>query len=168
MNESSVVFWAAFGGAAAAGIFTLIAVIGGEWFRWFLDRPLVRVKLSIGYMVSGGQVEKAPSILFEAINPHTKSVMLSTFGLSYRHPELGTLYVNPQIGYQFPYKLEGGTSLTQWTTMTDLLDILKEQGREPSELKWVWFKSSSGKPFRSKIHRKTIRSLEKAFRGESS
>ena len=39
------VFWAAFGGAAAAGIITMIALLTAEWFRWFLDRPLVKVEL---------------------------------------------------------------------------------------------------------------------------
>ena len=50
MDIASSVFWAAFGGGAAAGIFTLVAVIVAEWIRWFMDRPLVKVNVGFGYV----------------------------------------------------------------------------------------------------------------------
>lgn len=158
------VFWAAFGGAAAAGLVTLIALLTAEWFRWFIDRPLVIVKMRLGLIItSDGSVDKTRQIFLEASNPHTKPVTLSTFGLSYKYRKWGTLYVNPQIGYTFPFQLDGGKSLSQRTLLQELLKTLKKAEKTPRDLKWVWFRASSGKLYRSKIERGIIEELEEEF-----
>jgi hypothetical protein len=69
----SDVFWAAFGGGAAAGIFSLIALLFAEWFRVYLDRPLVKVKASWVIYFQGTQTEQKISI--QAINPHSRPVL---------------------------------------------------------------------------------------------
>jgi hypothetical protein len=93
-RRMSDVFWAAFGGGAAAGILVLIA----ECFRWYLDRPLVNVKISTGFIISQANVGNPPKQIFlEAINPHSKPVTLTSFGLAYRNPKLGTLNISPQF-----------------------------------------------------------------------
>jgi hypothetical protein len=160
MNGSSIVFWAAFGGAAAAGIVTLFAMLAAEWYRWYLDRPLVRVSASLGFYVGADPPDHTLYLFLEAKNPHTKPVTLSAFGLSFKRKEWGSEWVPPRRCYPFPYKLDGGESLTQWTPVQGLLASLEKQGRAPSDLKWVWFKSSSGKLFRNKIEGKVIQSLE--------
>jgi len=160
----SDVFWAAFGGAAAAGVVTLIAVSVAEWYRWFLDRPLVNVEMSLGFLITPGPADKTRQVFLEARNPHTKPVTLSTFGLSFKQDKWGTLYVTPQAGYQFPYQLDGGKSVQQWTTVQSLLETLRKDGRAPSDLKWVWFRASSGKLYRSKIRKWVIEGLEKESR----
>ena len=157
----SNVFWAAFGGAAAAGLFAIVAIIVGEWFRWFIDRPLLKISLSLGYLL--GVDDKTWYVFLEASNPHSKPVALSRFGISYKGKEQRYLQVMPQPGYQFPYQLDGGKSLPQWTPVRELLATLKEEGKEPSDMKWVWFSSSSGKLYRSKIKKSTIEALEKEF-----
>lgn len=157
----SDVFWAAFGGAAAAGVMTLVAVLLAEWYRWFLDRPLVDVEMSLGFLIGVGSVDKTRQVLLGARNPHTKPVTLSTFGLSYKQDKWGTLNVTPQAGYQFPYQLDGGKSVQQWTSVQSLLDTLQKDGRLPSDLKWVWFRASSGKSYRNKIKKWVIDGLEK-------
>jgi hypothetical protein len=156
MNGSSIVFWAAFGGAASAGLITLIAMLAAEWYRWFLDRPLVKVSASFSIIVGDDTLY----LSLDAKNPHTKPVTLAAFGLSFKRKEWGNLWV-PPVRYQFPYELGGGKSLTQWIPVQSLLPLLEKEGRAPSDLKWVWFRSSSGKLFRSKIQRKLIQSLEK-------
>lgn len=156
MNGSSIVFWAAFGGGAAAGAFTLLAVLIAEWLRWFLDRPLVRVSVSIGCLVN----DETLHLFVEARNPHSKPVILNTFGLSFKRKEWGTMYVNPQRGYRFPYTLEGGHSLSQWTPVADFGTTLEKGERQISDLKWVWFRSSAGKEFRAKIPNGIIKALE--------
>lgn len=179
MSESSTVFWAAFGGAAAAGLLTLIAVLAAEWFRWFLDRPLVKVSLQLGNLVgvpSDNAISGAPRFVYshfredvpdhiflDARNPHTKPVVLSNFGLRYKRKEWGKLQVNPQRGYQFPYKLDGGSWISQWSPLEQLFTALRKAERAPSDLKWVWFESSSGKLFCGKIEQKTIQALEEEF-----
>jgi len=156
MNGSSIVFWAAFGGAAAAGLITLFAVLAAEWFRWFLDRPLIKVSASFSLIVGDDTLY----LSLEAKNPHTKPVTLAAFGLSFKRKEWGKVVVPPTSGYSWPYKLDGGESLTQWIPVQGLLTPLEKEGRAPSDLKWIWFRSSSGKLFRSKIQRKVIQSLE--------
>jgi hypothetical protein len=157
----SDVFWAAFGGAAAAGFTTLVAILVAEWYRWFLDRPLVKVEMSLGFLITADSVDRTRQVFFEARNPHTKSVTLSTFGLSYRNDKWGTLQVTPQAGYQFPYQLDGGKSVQQWTTVQSLLETLHKGGKAASDLRWVWFRASSGKLYRSKIKKWVINDLEK-------
>ncbi len=158
------VFWAAFAGAAAAGLITLIAVLTAEWFRWFLDRPLVKVEMTLGFRITpDGSGYNRRQVFLAASNPHTKPVTLSAFGLSFKRYKWGTLHVNPQIGYEFPYQLDGGKSLRQWSLMEDLLKTLKKDGRTPRDLKWAWFRASSGKLYRGKIKKWVIEELEKEF-----
>lgn len=156
------VFWAAFGGAAA-GIITLIALLTAEWFRWFLDRPLVKVEISLGFIHTAGEVSNERQVFYEARNTHTKPVVLSTFGLSYKKKEMGKLQVNPQMGYQFPYKLEGQDSISQWARVDELLGTLFSAKRTPKDLKWVWFRASSGKLYRSRIKNWVIKELVQEF-----
>ena len=81
MNDT--VFWAAFGGGAAAGIFTFVAVIGAEWFRWYLDRPLLNVAVNLGRTYFGNLEDQPQQIFLEATNPHSRTVTVSSFGLIY-------------------------------------------------------------------------------------
>ena len=159
----SNVFWAAFGGGAAAGVFTLLAILGAEWFRWYLDRPLLKVRVSLGFRLDSIHPDSTPLIFLEAVNPHSKPVVISTFGLSYRSEEWGTIQVNPSPGFTFPYVLDGGHSITQYTTRVDLPDLLRKAGRVPSDLKGAWFKSQTGKVFEVDFTRWQIQALEKEF-----
>ena len=157
------IFLAAFGGAAAAGIITLIAVLTAEWFRWFLDRPLIKVSMTTGFTITGNSVSEK-RLFLEARNPHSKQVVLNTFGLSFKHKKWGTLQINPQIGYQFPYRLDGQDSIRQWMMVEELLGTLYKAKRKPNDLKWVWFKASSGKLYRSKIKKWVIKELSGSFK----
>jgi hypothetical protein len=157
------IFWAAFGGGAAAGVITLIAVVTAEWFRWFFDRPLVKVEVSLGFLHTAGEVSNLRQVFYEARNVHTKTVVLSTFGLSYKKKKQGKLQVTPQMGYQFPYKLEGQSSISQWSNVDGLLGTLYSAKRTPKDLKYVWFNASSGKLYRSKIKKWVVKELEQEF-----
>ena len=158
------VFWAAFAGAAAAGLITLIAVLTAEWFRWFLDRPLVKVEMTLGFLINpDGSRGKSRQVFYEAANPHSKPVTLAAFGLIFKRKEWGTIQVNSQMGYQFPYQLDGGKSLSQWSDMHNLFETLKQSGRTPRDLKWAFFRASSGKPYRGKIKKWVIEELEDEF-----
>lgn len=166
------VFWAAFGGGAAAALLTLVALITVEWFKWFLDRPLVKVNISLGFLFGTTYLlTYDPSkgkgrnrlVFFEASNPHTKPVTISGFGLYYKRSKWGALHVMPQAGYQFPYQLDGGKILPQWSDMQDILEAVKKDGRTPRDLKWAWFRASSGKLYRGKIEEWVIEEFEKEF-----
>jgi len=162
------VFWAAFGGGAAAGIFTLLALLMTEWLRWYIDRPLVRPEMSLGFrVVEGLKPDDTFYAFLEASNPHTKAVTLNKFGFRYKGKEFkNSLIVTPQVGYQFPYTLAGGKSFSQWTPVKNLLHVLREDGHSPSDLGYVFFGSATGKIFLGKIERQTIEALEKACKDE--
>jgi len=151
----SDVFWAAFGGSIGGGLVALII----EGLHWFLDRPLVNVKLWPGFIAG----DKTRYIFYEAANPHSKPVTLSSFGLLPKVKEWGKIWVTPQVGYHFPYQLDGGKSLSQWSDIQDLLKTLKREGKTPRDLKWVYFQASSGKLYRSKIKKWVIEELETEF-----
>ncbi len=61
------VFWAAFGGAVAAGLITLAALLTAEWFRWFLDRPLVKVEMTLGFLHTAGKVSKERQVFLQQV-----------------------------------------------------------------------------------------------------
>ena len=166
MSDGRAVFLAAFGGAAAAGVFTLLAVLAAEWFRWFIDRPMLKVVASLGIMRGDGfkyvGSGVAPEKLFlEALNPHTKPVTVSSFGLLYKSKKTSTLL--PQSPGVFPFQIEGGKSFTQWTSVSQLLENLRERGQRPSDIKGLWFLSSRGKPFKKKIPPDIIQKLAELF-----
>ncbi|MBN1862969.1 MAG: hypothetical protein JW790_04935 [Dehalococcoidales bacterium] len=152
------VFWPALGGGIGGGIAILIV----EIFRWYVNRPLIRCKASLGFIHSG--IEDNTRYLFlEATNPHSQPVTISTFGLLYKKKELGKLHVTPQVGYSFPYQLDNGKSIIQWSDMQLLLKTLREGMRVPQDLKWVYFQASSGKLYRNKIPKWVIKELEREF-----
>ena len=162
MDNGISIFWAAFGGGAAAGIFTLIAVVVAGWFRWFLDRPLLKVSMSFGYYVYADRVDETQHIVLEGKNPHTKSVTVETLGFYYKSKELGKAQLIHGAG-ELPYEVQGGKSFSYNAPIQGLLDNLREHGQKPSDLKWVYMASSSGKVFRGKITSENMRGLEKAF-----
>jgi hypothetical protein len=45
----------------------------------------------------------------------------------------------------------------------ELLGTLYKAKRIPNDLKWVWFRASSGKLYRSKIEKWVIKELEREF-----
>lgn len=167
MTEASNIFWAAFGGGAAAG--AVIGVI--ELVRWLSSRPLLKVGVRLGEIGGTfpnlyslrGSLEQASHIFFEAKNPHHVPVTVSSFGLDYERPKGAKITILPQVGSQFPYEVAGGKELIQWRPIGEFLSKLRQIGERPSHLKWVWFQASSGKVFRGMIDPKVIISLEKAF-----
>ena len=88
--------------------------------------------------------------------------MVSGFGLSYKSKKWGQLVVMP-VEYPFPYQIDGGRVLTQWTPRSTLLETLRKAEREPSDLKWVWFRSSAGKEFRATVTPAVIQELMEAL-----
>lgn len=159
------IFWAAFGGGAAAGIFTLVAVVVAEWFRWFWDRPLLKISMGFGYYIYSDRIDETQHIVLEGKNPHTKSVTVETLGFYYKSKEWGKVQLIHEGG-ELPREVEGGKSFSYRAPIQGLLEGLEKHRRKPSDLKWVYMESSSGKVFRGKITSKNMRGLEKAFQAQ--
>ena len=172
MTEASNIFWAAFGGGAAAG--AVIGII--ELIRWLTSRPLLKVRAELGKIVGSfpnfysytGAIEQPSHIFLIASNPHRASVTVSSFGFYYKRPKReNVITILPQVGYKFPYEVKGGKELTQWTDIQECLRGFRPGGNRPSDLEGVWFRASSGKMFRGKIDRKVIIVLEKIFQTQA-
>jgi hypothetical protein len=164
VDTASGVFWAAFGGGAAAGIFTLIAIVVAEWTRWFIDRPLIKVSVGFAYVHNHPLFdENTRYICLEAKNPHSKPVTLSTFGWRYKSKEPMKFQVMPDGTLQFPFELESGKAISQLSPEEDFFEALRKEGLRPRDLKCVFFELSSGKIFRGKITRVTMQALENHF-----
>jgi len=170
MNQDQwIVFWAAFGGGAAAGLFTLVAILLSDYLQRRRERPLLKVKLSAGWFVGPGKYlttvvkNDHPYLFFEAHNVYRAPVTVDSFGLLYRDKHSGKLQVKPRLGYAFPYRIEGGQSLIQWTERAELFRTLKRDGCSPSDLKWVWFKASTGQVYKDRISKDIMVSLSAAF-----
>lgn len=159
------IFWAAFGGGAAAGIFTLIALSVAEWLRWFIDRPLLKVSMTFAYAYNVPMFkENIPYICLTARNPHSKSVVVSSFGFDYKSKPKQKIQIMSDGTCQFPYEVKGGQSISQMSRQENLFDALLKEGKKTSDLKRVWFQSESGKVFRGKIPGVSMHALEEAFK----
>ena len=149
------IFWAAFGGGAAAGLFTFAAVVLGEWFRWFIDRPLLKVSASQGFTVSGipGVTAETSEFLFylQASNPHSRSVTVSSMGVTLKGKKAPGLAFMPTAGFVFPFEVHSGKSLSQGIPMSTVADGLMKTKKSASDLKHVWFLASTGKKFRARF-----------------
>ena len=163
MSNLSNFFWAGFGGAVAGSLLTFIAIIFGEWFRRFLARRFVRVKLGIGCFV--GDSEK--QVFYEATNVNWQPVTLSSFGLRFKGSKWAKLKIMPRRSNMLPFELGCKNILTYWSPMNEMIVTLGTAGREPRDLHSVWFESSSGDLFHRKIGKWFIRELEKAISGEA-
>ena len=147
------VFWAAFGGGAAAGIFSVIAVVLGEYLRWRSVQPKLVVSVTLGRLAGARDIDgqlypvqvddSCETTLFGAQNPRLSSATVMSFGLRARHGEKPVIQVTPQ--FKFPYEIEGGKSLTQWFDTKVLLKSLAETGNKPSDIKYAWFSYSRRK-----------------------
>ncbi len=158
------VFWAAFGGGAAAGVFSLLAVVLGELFRLKSGRPKLEVSARLGGVKwdSQGRMVASPRgekmVYFEAQNQHNFiPVTVTMFGVRFRRAKDPRLQLYPN--HQFPQNLGAGESLVEWTETTELLSKVAAAGKKPSDIKSVWFKSAAGREFRGKVDKETIERL---------
>ena len=102
-------------------------------------------------------------VFYEAANPHSMPVSVSSFGLQYKKSEWGVLFIKPQQGYQFPFAVGPGKSLRQSTTLHALYKELRESCRRPQDLKDVWFRSETDKTFTGRISKAWRKELEREF-----
>ena len=175
------VFWAAFGGGAAAGVVTLVAVIVGEYVRWRLDQPKLVVSMALGriYTMEGThqqavqerykfQKDETPAVILQAQNIRSHPVTITTLGYVaqkkgiLKRQTLRTFQFHPQytFGHKFPYTIPpGGSPLTQAEDSRTLLESLREAGFAPRDISYVWFKTATGRTFKGKPSQNTIELL---------
>lgn len=153
-------FWAAFGGGASAGLFTLVALLTVEAVRSFLNRPLLKIETRVASIVSAVSASD-PQLFVTARNPRTRSVTVTNVGFEY--PDGGGFMFLPPMEVQLPREIPGDGSFDIWLPLANVVKQFTEDGRPASDLKWVQFHSATGKTYRRKVEPVTISRLKQAI-----
>lgn len=156
------VFWAAFGGGAAAGVVTLLAVVLGEYIRWKLAQPKLVVSVSLGRLYNMN--DDAPKVFFDAKNPRIAPITVTSFGYVVRTRERPKAVVQPPPHYTFPYEITTGKSISPWLDTRELINHLLESDLTASDIKYAWFDTAAGKQFRGKLRKETVKALNEFLR----
>jgi hypothetical protein len=157
------VFWAAFGGGAAGGMFSLLGVLLLDSFRQWRLRPMLRLRLEFGYLIPGlpgggpriltAPPSHAPSngqaiLIYCAYNPNPLPLEVTSYGLGSGKHGASLLVQNPDLfGDQPPKMLKQGESFTQ----TGLVGELAKVGLGWQKMNYVWFRTRSGHSFQARI-----------------
>jgi hypothetical protein len=151
--DSWLVFLAAFGGGLAGAAALLVV----ECVRRFWDRRRLEVRAYIGYTMSG----EDKKLFCEAVNPSDKPVRIASFGLQDKTG--ARLWITPERDDQLPHTIEGGSSHTHLVSLSRLVEDIRIQSHGPTDLKWVWYHTQTGKTYRKKLDRKFLALLSNEF-----
>ena len=146
--------------AIGTGLIGATVLVGSIRLRRWMDRPLLRPNAMLDYLHDlQGPPDGVLKLFFEARNPHSSPVTVQSLGLELGSGPDALLAVPPEAGHVFPHEVKKGESITEWTDVPRLLGLLSERGQTPSDLKWVWFRTSSGERHRARIGKKVVEGL---------
>ena len=144
------VFWAAFGGGAAAGMVTLVAVMFAEWLRRRSDQPLLNIKASVGLEV-GPYRNNDVKIYVTASNPRSKPVTVEGMGISLKGGEGKNMVIFSGPNVQFPHEIESGKNVTVDLENPGIISALQGEGKGPGNLDKIWFRAADGREYKCKV-----------------
>ena len=166
----SEVFWSAFGGGIAGGIVAALAGLVVEWSRYFFSKPHLKVSGTARYMVTPGTPSTLIGIkddeiqlILEAANDRQPPITVTGFGIRLKGRNTPGLFLIPNEGFHMPYEILPGHNLTQFTSVPDLIVKLKEMGKNPRDLKCVWFKTATGREFRGAVDKGAIKTMRAEY-----
>ena len=145
--------------ALGTGLIGLAMLVGSVRLRRWMERPMLRPNARLDYLHDLQGPGGVLTLFLEARNPHSIAVTVQSLGLELGSGPNPLLVVTPQAGYVFPHAVKKGESIIEWTDVPRLLQMLNDRGSAPSDLKWVWFGTSSGERHRARIDRKVIEGL---------
>ena len=173
--------WVTFGSLAAPGIIALLV----EWYRWFSNRPLLKVSMTIKHKSPHMSVDELKaklgipldqevalepsdtrSIIIKVINPHPKTMTIEKLGFLYKSKKHGGFEFMNQEDYKFSHEIEDNRAITITIPKVDLFAPLYAKNRRPLDLKKVWVETSTGQIFSNKIEHKTILELDQWYQEE--
>ena len=157
------VFWAAFGGGAAAGVVGVVGVLVVEYFRARRDRPGLDVTVSLGYE-HGGYPDRSDvmMVFLSASNPRAIPLTIDSWGWGYGKGMM-LLWAFVHSRQQLPYSLAPGTSTGASFPVDLTIAALRKNGLKPSDLKSGIVRTAIGRDFKGTIHKETMRTLQKAY-----
>ncbi len=159
MQIDQGVFFAAFGGGAAAGL----VILGIELIRRYWERPLVKVTVGVGLSVAEDRDAKDAELVLEASNVHGQPVTLVSCGLvlSTGHR---VLLPRSQVA-DLPMELGLQRPVVKTVSVEQLLSRLKVWGCAPEDVHYAYFTSSTGRVFRTRLGKDIIAALSRGWEG---
>ena len=159
------VFWAAFGGGAAAGVVGLAAVLVVEYIRSRREAPHLNVSVTLGYEIGGVPDRSNVRLAFiQASNPRSIPITINSFGWDYGKGRMLLWGFNTSYA-TLPYSLQPGASTDARIEVDLVIDGLRKNGLLPSDLKGAVVRTAIGRDFKGRIHKKTIKTLKEAYEG---
>lgn len=153
------VFWAAFGGGAAAGIVTLLSVLLIEFTRWRLSQPKLRVSFTLGAVLEpGGSPKRA--MFFSAYNGRSTPVTITSIGLSASPKSKGHQIVGIRRDMELPKELTAGGQFDTWVELDDLIPQFARLGTTVGDMKHAYVTAHGAKIFSTKISKSFKKEME--------
>ena len=155
------VFWAAFGGGAAAGVVTLVSVTAIELIRWRLVEPKLRVRANWTFRLSASS-EVTQWLAIQVSNIRSRPLTVSGYGFNYKNGFLSTNSVH-FLDSDLPVHLLAGESHTLYIRPSRLKDGPLTDSSGSSLIRTAFVSTSDGREFRSKLKGLTIDTLAMSF-----
>ena len=155
MQLDQGIFLAAFGGGVVAGV----VVLGIELIRRYWERPLVKVTVGVGLSMSDDPDARDAQLVLEAANVHGQPVTLVSCGLIL---STGHRVVLPRSQMsEFPTELGLQRPVVKTVSVEQLLGRLEVWSCVPSDVRFAYFTSSTGRMFRTKLSKDIIAALSR-------
>ena len=145
--------------AVGTGLIGAAVLVGSIRLRRWLDRPMLRPNARLDYLHDLKGPDSVLKLFLEARNPHSSPLIIQSLGVELGSGANPLLVVIPQGGYVFPHEVKKGESITEWTDIRNVVDKIENEGGSPSDLKWVWFRTSTGERHRARLNRSVLRGL---------
>ena len=156
------VFWAAFGGGAAAGVVGAVGVLAVEWMRARREAPKLVVNATFARMLGGGVEDDQLYLQIKVSNSRMIPMTVTSYGLD--RGKQGSLlmpykYAEPQL----PHALAPGGSAGVRVPVDTLIQALVKDGIRVSDIKGVRVDTAVGRVFEGKIPKGTRKVLEQLW-----
>ena len=145
--------------AVGTGLVGAAVLVGSVRLRRWMDRPTLRPNARLDYLHDLQGPDAVLKLFLEAKNPHSSPVTVQSLGIELDSGVDPPLVVTLQAGYVFPHQVKKGESITEWTDVGELVGKVANQGGSPSDLKWVWFRTSTGERHRARLSKSVLRGL---------
>jgi hypothetical protein len=107
-----------------------------------------RLKLSASHGILTGMGDDSTKVIFSAANTGKRPVTISGVGLSFVEKNDLVLVRTPNL--KLPSTLKEGQSCSTWMDHAELEHLLKREKKTVKDIKYVWFRDSTGKRYRRK------------------
>ncbi len=155
MQLDQGIFLAAFGGGVVAGV----VVLGIELIRRYWERPLVKVTVGVGLSMSDDPESRDAQLVLEAANVHGQPVTLVSCGLIL---STGHRVVLPRSQMsEFPTELGLQRPVVKTVSVEQLLGRLEVWSCVPSDVRFAYFTSSTGRMFKTKLSNDIVAALSR-------